>query len=417
MNGAATVRRSARPAPGGPGAGGAAGLQDGPGGTGPRGPLTSVFVVASIAVAIGGFTNDRLTVAPQLVPVSQLLWTAGLALLPVVALVHRRRVFLRALSRCSVLMLVPLFAVVSLLWSVSPDDTVTAAARVVLAVGHICAVRLVAGTRTWQYLAVAIALLCGASCVYPVVDPGALDPFADGVRGVFPQKNSLGAVAAVGLLIGLLASPSSVNRATRVCVSVVSAGALALSQSATAILGAAAALALVAVVYGYRARAPYFWALATIAPYAVLLVVASGFWREVMGWFGKDSTLTGRLGIWSDAVAAIGQRPVTGYGYAAYWPWKFAEEGVGPALVTITNPHNLLLHFVLAFGVLGVVLPVAVLVAAARPLRAAPDPSRWLTTGLIAFVALQGITEAGALEPRTIGLFVVVVALVRGLDR
>jgi O-antigen ligase len=200
-------------------------------------------------------------------------------------------------------------------------------------------------------------------------------------------------------------------------VAVVSGAALALSQSATAVLGVAAALALVAVMHGYRARAAYFWAFVTIAPYAVVLTVAASYWREVLGWFGKDSTLTGRLSIWSDAIAAIGERPVTGYGYAAYWPWKFAEEGAGPALVAITNPHNLLLHFMLAFGVLGLVLPVAVLVAAVRPPGSAPDPGRWLTIGLIAFVALQGITEASALEPRTIGLFVVVVALTRNLER
>lgn len=409
MSGAATT---ARPTTGRPG--GTAVPQDGEASCG---PLTSVFVVVAIAAAVGGFTNDRLVVAQQLAQVSQLVWTGGLALLPAVALVHRRRPFLRALARCSVLVLVPLLAVVSLLWSVSPGDTITGAARLVLAVGLVCAVRVLAGARTWQYLGLAIAVLCGASCVFPFLDPGALDPFADGVRGVFPQKNTLGGVAAVGLLIGLLAPSSTMHRVVRVCVAVVSAAALALSQSATAVLGVAAALALVAVMHGYRARAAYFWAFVTIAPYAVVLVVAASYWREVMSWFGKDSTLTGRLNIWSDAIAAIGERPVTGYGYAAYWPWKFAEEGAGPALVAITNPHNLLLHFMLAFGVLGLVLPVAVLVSAVRPLGSAPDPSRWLTIGLIAFVALQGITEASALEPRTIGLFVVVVALTRSLER
>ncbi len=413
MSGAASgPATTARPTTDRPG--GTAGPQDGEASCR---PLTSVFVVVVIAAAVGGFTNDRLVVAQPFTQVSQFVWTAGLALLPAVALVHRRRPFLRALSRCSVLVLVPLLAVVSLLWSVSPVDTITGAARLALAVGLVCAVRVLAGARTWQHLGIAIAVLCGASCVFPVLDPGALDPFADGVRGVFPQKNTLGGVAAVGLLIGLLAPSSTMHRVVRVGVAVVSGAALALSQSATAVLGVAAALALVAVMHGYRARAAYFWAFVTIAPYAVVLTVAASYWREVLGWFGKDSTLTGRLSIWSDAIAAIGERPVTGYGYAAYWPWKFAEEGAGPALVAITNPHNLLLHFMLAFGVLGLVLPVAVLVAAVRPPGSAPDPGRWLTIGLIAFVALQGITEASALEPRTIGLFVVVVALTRKLER
>ena len=70
---------------------------------------------------------------------------------------------------------------------------------------------------------------------------------------------------------------------------------------------------------------------------------------------GKDSTLTGRTDIWGYAIPYIYQRPLLGWGYAAFWSTK------NPAAWEIANTlrwyapeaHNGLLELLLSGGLIG----------------------------------------------------------------
>ncbi len=45
----------------------------------------------------------------------------------------------------------------------------------------------------------------------------------------------------------------------------------------------------------------------------------------VLGAFGKDATLTGRTYLWAEGLRAVGETPVVGVGYQAYWVQGFSE--------------------------------------------------------------------------------------------
>jgi O-antigen ligase len=78
-----------------------------------------------------------------------------------------------------------------------------------------------------------------------------------------------------------------------------------------------------------------------------------------LGLLGKDATLTGRTKIWAAVLRQIGERPLTGYGFAAVWDDK---SGWGP-LAWITkeagfkaqHAHSSWLEQWLGMGLFGVV--------------------------------------------------------------
>ena len=79
----------------------------------------------------------------------------------------------------------------------------------------------------------------------------------------------------------------------------------------------------------------------------------------ILDFLGKDSTLTGRLYLWQTARDLIGQSPILGLGYQAFWQvgnppaeelWAASFEASGAGF----NFHNLYLNTGVELGLLGV---------------------------------------------------------------
>ncbi len=87
--------------------------------------------------------------------------------------------------------------------------------------------------------------------------------------------------------------------------------------------------------------------------------------RSLLKAMGVDASFTDRTEIWQFAFGAIGERPLTGYGFMSFWQTDSLVYGGGTLetwAVTAANAHNAYLDALLTAGVPGLVLSVAWLV-------------------------------------------------------
>jgi O-antigen ligase len=76
---------------------------------------------------------------------------------------------------------------------------------------------------------------------------------------------------------------------------------------------------------------------------------------------GKDMTLTGRTEIWEPVLLSIMKRPLTGYGYCAFWNGMSGESGIIASTVGWVPPHahNGFLNVALQVGITGLLVLMA----------------------------------------------------------
>ncbi|MBP2299109.1 O-antigen ligase family protein [Azospirillum picis] len=98
-----------------------------------------------------------------------------------------------------------------------------------------------------------------------------------------------------------------------------------------------------------------------IALLVIVVTAGATFWYDVLYALGRDPTLTGRTVLWEHIVRSVWDRPLLGYGYAAYW---FGINGPAASFTRdwgITSAHSGWLELTLDLGLVGVVLVVALL--------------------------------------------------------
>jgi exopolysaccharide production protein ExoQ len=141
------------------------------------------------------------------------------------------------------------------------------------------------------------------------------------VKGMYPQKNNLGAMLSFGILTFLFAKPKGVPVWVRIPTLVGACILLILSSSATAIVGLAGCLAIYPLWQLYRAskrNAFLLWisAVPVIGLGAVIAATNLEFFTKLAG---RSATLSDRIPLWQGVVEAIGRKPFLGYGYDIFW--------------------------------------------------------------------------------------------------
>lgn len=185
--------------------------------------------------------------------------------------------------------------------------------------------------------------------------------------------------------------------------------ALALTQSRTG-LAATAIGSVVALLAGRRVAMKWLAAGLIVLGAAVLLVSLTPLvdWFVFAGASSWDSVVGPRLGIWQQAVDAIGDHPLWGMGLGVFGPlarlvYPLVAPEAGPVL---EDAHNLYLQTALDLGLAGAFVfltaAVIVFVAAARLVRARPPRTltRLWAAGLLGALlahALYSLTDAVAL--------------------
>ena len=187
------------------------------------------------------------------------------------------------------------------------------------------------------------------------------------MRGVFATKNAAGEAmllaTAGALALGAPGGPGdSTGEGARrwrcaAALGLLLAG-LALTRSATS---AGVALVLTGLgirpwLRGTRARLLHGALVAAVASCALFAAVVApdALWAVL----GRDASLTGRVPLWQESWALWGQRPLFGYGYAAFWNagspdvqyvWKIIGWNA-------PNAHNGYMDVLLQVGLLGLAL-------------------------------------------------------------
>ena len=259
--------------------------------------------------------------------------------------------------------ILPAIIVASVLWTVEPMLTLK---RSILTVG-ICVFDLYVAKaigldRLLRMLSTTILISALASTVAAIAVPSIGHEVLSGLvgdwRGVFPQKNILGHVMSVGVFIEL----AMMIRARRVLLGACLRTALlfflvVMAHSASSLLAVVLALIMTAVYAASRRGLASAVVCAIVSIGSVVLVAGTvgGDVSTLFNLLDRDPSLTGRTELWEYVVEAIGERPVFGWGYMAFWTpdsrnATYIQNLIGwPA----PNAHNGYLELTLSLGLVG----------------------------------------------------------------
>lgn len=208
--------------------------------------------------------------------------------------------------------------------------------------------------------AVMIAIVCSVLIVLVRPDLGTDSAVTNfGLKGVFVQKNTLGRFMALGALVFLfLAFDSKRHRHLYGASAVLCMCMIVAARSATSALSIPLLLGLIWLFSLIRARS--FWRVlgpATIAGVGIacgLMLFADP--GDLFALVGRDSTMSGRLEIWTAVLPKIMAHPWLGYGYSSFW---LGMEGQASADLwsllhwPVPHSHNGFLDLTEELGIIG----------------------------------------------------------------
>lgn len=255
----------------------------------------------------------------------------------------------------------------------------------------------------------AFLLLIGLTLLSPFLTPEYLDPLGRW-KGVLPNKNTLGRLMSLAVILGLIMLTSHRrNRPLWVSLVIGAAVCLLLSES----LSAMVALVLVfAVVPSARfLKKDIFGGIGFMLLVAAAGGIALGYLMTqldvVLGFVGKDVTLTGRTYLWGVITEAAMDRFWLGYGYSAFWRGAIGPSGLVWMAVPWLPPHghNGYLDLWLQTGFLGMTLFVTMLLRGLS--RAAyfldgVSPERAWPFAYLTFTIIANVTESAAFTSNSI---------------
>jgi exopolysaccharide production protein ExoQ len=195
----------------------------------------------------------------------------------------------------------------------------------------------------------------------------------DALQGVYDSKNAFSAVICVLLLIALsVIADRGQSMIFRFCaLAAILACPILLYMGHS--VGAMAAVFLAVIIYkftrvvsGYTRPMrvlTYMAAVVLVATVAVTMALTQSDSLAFLNLLGKDSTLTGRTYLWTKAIHYIGERPLGGVGYRAFWRignpraeelWFAAHVKSGAGF----NFHNEYLEMGVELGLMGMFLTI-----------------------------------------------------------
>ena len=296
----------------------------------------------------------------------------------------------------------------SVLWSIDPSETLKRAMLYgVVILGAAGLAGAYEGENILKLLLIACAVSAVSSLVAYFATPGMARMAVTGeLRGVFPHKNAIGPVMAIGALVAF--HKLSAGRGSQTLYTMLLALFIlcaAMSRSATSLLtifAYGAGFGLTRLLHHPRFRQVGMILTALALPIALLAAATKD---TVLSILGKDPTLTGRTVLWEFVQDNIRLRPFLGWGYAAFWqPDNPAANAISLTLGWyVPQAHNGILEILIELGFVGMALFVTLwlrnLLLAAGRLR---TPAKaFATTALLFYLSLllMGASEAILLEP------------------
>lgn len=269
---------------------------------------------------------------------------------------HRQKAF-RLLVEEKWMLLLALFVMASAFWSVDTGETF----RRALGLLGTTLAGLYIGMRyeprqVLRMLGICIGVAALLSLFVCLVFPQTGIMTDGSWQGVFYPKNSLGRIMCLGIFCYLFTSVGSRRRMMKAApLLLLFAGLLLMSRSATALI------VLLAMLLVFGMRKILYWPMprfvAACLIFGLLAVPAAGWsmanMEKILGIFGRDPSVSGRLPLWHAVRAEIADRPLLGYGYAAFWTSGDADYWREKLSWDAPNAHNGFLDMALGIGVVG----------------------------------------------------------------
>jgi O-antigen ligase len=331
--------------------------------------LACGFVLFMLSNAFIGPLLDPLQAGGEDMPVLRLMW------LPVYALIlgltawrapRLMRFWLPALLLSSLIFWV--FASAS--WSMDPGTTnrrALAAAFTTLFGFYFAA--SFDGRRMAEIIATTFLFLAAGGLLAAIAYPKMgvqHDINAGDWRGLWYEKNQMGAMMVYGALAAMAAILAGSPRRKQMVVTILLCAAMiVMSKSKTSLvalmLGLGASMMLAIMRRGPATAVIIVWLGVTAAVSAVMLMWLAP--ELVFKALGKDPSLTGRTEIWTSLLRQSAKHPLTGFGYAVFWKldsvpalWIRKETGWD-----VPTAHNGWLDILAQLGWIGVGLCALVL--------------------------------------------------------
>jgi exopolysaccharide production protein ExoQ len=320
----------------------------------------TVIVIASMLLLSD--TGTRLLFpdlrAPFNNPKALAIQVAVYLLLLVVELAALHHIF-AGMVRIKMVMLLVLFAGLSAFWSHAP--AITLRRFPVLLAGTIFGIYF--GTRfSWarqvQLLSVALGIAAIGSLLAVRFVPGlAIDHqlHSGDWQGLFITKNTLGKWMCLGAVASILTVQD------RKFVGTLFVGlSLFLIYKSHSRTSLAVAVVIVCVSFSFRFLRMRMRELIPLLLIGCMFAVIAGYYVSqsqgtLLRAAGRDSTLSGRTGLWTFAMKAVDRRPMTGYGFDAFW-----MDDAGPVMIVVENvgwnpphAHNGFIDILLGVGWIG----------------------------------------------------------------
>jgi len=331
-----------------------------------------------VIMLIGAFVGPVFAPTQEETPVLRLVWLPVFAIIAGLCLRRLDRI-VRAWPAILLLGLTVLLAFASKWWSIDPATTqrrVIALAMAGAFALYLCSVYR--GVALPRLLACAGLVMAVGSLVFVLSFPaiGIHREVNDGLwRGMWYEKNQMGQVM-VCVAVAAAAWLATGDRAWRVPAVTLALATflMVMTQSKTSLLCWLIGIGLVGAVWAARQGGAVLGVLAVWGATFAAIAVGVGFLLEgptILIALGKDPSLTGRTDIWAALMDMVGQRPWTGYGYAAFWgresvpadmirmetgwPVPSAHNGWIDLLVQVGWPGAVLVGIIFLIGLAGTV--------------------------------------------------------------
>ncbi len=284
-----------------------------------------------------------------------------------------------------------------------------------------------AQVRYLRLLALVFGVVILASFLFALL-PGQIgvmtkpEDLAGSWRGIYPQKNSLGRVMVLLMMVLAVIAPRFPAWRSYIRLEFLLAIALLLlSDSKTSLIVAMVVAAAYCVVSLLRRRSNPKAALMIGGLLALpVLVVAIFNLDAVFDFFGRDATLTGRTDVWDLIWEEIQNNYWFGYGYQAFW-----VDPIGPATrIWLTlkwdapEVHNGYLELWLGLGLFGLLIIVTSMATnfalAWRASRGADRLASYWAVIYLTFFVSYNLSESLILEQNDI-FWILYVAVVVSL--
>jgi O-antigen ligase len=226
--------------------------------------------------------------------------------------------------------------------------------------------------------------------------------------GIFGHKNELGYMMAwsAGVFLHLALSEPK-YRLLRLAFFGLSICLIILSRSTTSLMIVITMISLLPL-YKLSNNNNYKMQIITISFILILLISGSililGNAETIVSISsGKDLTLNGRTDLWEPVLKQIFERPLFGYGYAAFWTSPFASN-IRLTYEWASNSHNGFFEIMLDLGICGFsIFAIGFMrfftMALYRVVLVAKKPEDYLPMQMLLIIIIVNISEARLLTP------------------